>query len=222
MPRNCFAVAVAVLLLAFTGVASAQIEEIGPFEGDMFDGFETYGQLFEEEIDFFEGEVTVGTTFDGPGVFVLRSSRLNDVTVFPHSGGWLMGIGAPGIWEFHTPVQQFGGYFATNSEGADATVEFFDAEGNLIDTLIAEIDAEKPNWTWNGWSSDIPIARMEITGNGTNRGFIDFDDMWITFPAGPPPAVPTASQWALTLLALCVLTAGVFALRGHRAGRLGR
>ncbi len=212
----CSLLVAVVVSVCFTNTAGAQITEIEPFEGDLFDGFETYGMLFEESIDFFEGQVTVRTTFPGPSVFVLGSSTFNGVTVTPRSGLWLMGVGAPGIFEFHTPVSQIGAYFATNSQGADATVEFFDVDGGLIGTMIATIDVESPSWTWNGWRSDVPIGEIKITGNGSNQGFIDFDDMWITFPQPePPPTVATASDWAIAIMATLILTAGALAIRGR-------
>ncbi len=220
--RNSTASLTMSLLLFLTGNSvNAQVQPVGPFEGERSDGFETYGMLFEQSIDFFEDAVTVSTTFPGPSVFVLFSSTFNSVTVTPHTGGWFMGVGAPAIWNFHTPVQKFGGYFATNSGGADATVEFFDTNDDLIATTIARINVISPSWTWNGWTSSVPIARIKMTGNGTGGGFIDFDDAQLTFAdePQPPQAVPFASAGAYAALACILFVAGARRVRRGDAGR---
>lgn len=208
------------LLLALTNATVAQIQEIGPFEGELFEGFESFGLTFVPALDVFEDAVTLSGTTGPPAVFVVGSSTVGGVTVLPHSGSALGGCGEPADWIFHTPAGMFGGYFATNSGADDATADFFDPQDNLIASLTVNFPGqEKVAWVWNGWVSDIPIKRIRITGNGINNGFVDYDDMQLTLATGPPSAVPTASHWALVLFAFTLVAVGVLAIRRRRAPR---
>lgn len=191
MPKH--SVAATVLLLAFAHRAGAEIQQIGPFEGDLFEGFESYGLTFEPELDVFAGQVTLSGTSGSPAIYVVASSTIEGRTVFPHSGGWLGGGGEPVDWLFHIPATKFGGYFATNSNAPDAVADFFDLDDNLIESLIVSIPGDDQSWLWNGWMSDVPVKRIRITGNGINNGFIDYDDMQLT---------PVPEPTSLALLAL--------------------
>ncbi len=188
-----YSVAAAVLMLAFVHRAGAGIQEIEPFKGDLFEGFESYGLTFEPELDVFAGQVTLSGTSGVPAIYVVASSNIGGGTVFPYSGGWLGGGGEPVDWLFHTPAMQFGGYFATNSKAPDAVADFFDIDDELIESLIVSISGDDQSWQWNGWMSDVPVKRIRITGNGINNGFIDYDDMQLT---------PVPEPTSLALLAL--------------------
>lgn len=210
---------VTALLIASVGAARAQVQPVGPFEGERFEGFESFGILFENEIDFFEGDVTVGSTFPGPAVFVLSQSNLGGVIVTPHTGNRLMGVGAAAIWDFHMPIERFGAYFATNNGFADATIDFFDTDLNLVATLEATVPGNDQSWAWNGWTFDVPIARIKVTGHNPSGGFIDYDDVTLTFGSPQPPgaAVPIGTPSAVVVLALVVLAGGFVGLRRRAA-----
>jgi hypothetical protein len=84
------------------------------------------------------------------------------------------------MWGFTTPVTQFGSYFANNSRFDDAQVDFYDENGDLIDSVTATVP-NSGDWTWNGWESDVPIKYIIITGNDEEflNGFIWFDDVQV-------------------------------------------
>ena len=50
-------------------------------------------------------------------------------------------IGQLGVleWVFHMPIQKFGGYFENNSRFDDATLEFYDAQDQLIGVMNATV-----------------------------------------------------------------------------------
>ncbi len=201
--------------------ALCQVEEVEPFEGELSEGFESFGLTFETEIELFGGAALLRGTSGPPAVFVVSSSSIADSPrVFARTGSWFGGIGEPSDWIFATPVRMFGGYFATNSGAADALAEFFDAGDNLIASEVISIPNDQ-TWTWSGWTSAVPIKRIRMTGNGINRGFIDFDDMELSHSA---PDVPTISQWGVMSLGMLLITAmtirfGRLSSPRSRAGR---
>ena len=101
-------------------------------------------------------------------------------------------LGQIGItqWDFHTPVSRFGAYFENNSRFDDVVVDFYDSNYNLIGTRTATSAIDSQTWTWNGWESDIPIARIVTTGNDTDfwGGFVWFEDAELSFAAIPEPS----------------------------------
>ena len=193
-----------VLLISYPTSANAQISAVEPFEGKLSEGFESFGLTFDVAIDVFSGAAILSGTSGIPAVFVVGSSSLGGgPRVFPHTGSWLGGGGEPVDWIFDTPVFKFGGYFATNSEAADAVADFFDDQDELIASVVVTIDGENQTWVWNGWESIVPVKRIRITGNGINSGFIDYDDMELSFTA---PQVPAASGWTMLILTLSLVT----------------
>ena len=194
----------AVLLCAFATVAPAQIQEIEPFKGEHTEDFESFGLTFETQLDLFGGEAVLSGTTGVLAVFVVPGSSIGgSPSVSPHTGGWFGGGGEPVNWIFDTPVHQFGGYFATNSGASDAIADFFDPNDNLIDSRVVSVPNDQ-SWHWNGWTSTLPIKRIAITGNGSNQGFVDYDDMQLSHAS---PEVPTMSQWAIVSMAVLFLTA---------------
>src|SRR5262249_26879248 len=76
--------------------------------------------------------------------------------------------------------QRLGGYFANNSRVDDAQVDFYDENGDWIDSATATIP-NSGGWSWNGWESDVPIKWIVIAGNdeGFGHAFIWVDDVQI-------------------------------------------
>jgi hypothetical protein len=87
-------------------------------------------------------------------------------------------------WVFEEPMCCFGGWMENNSGADDATFEFYDAGGNLIEQTVATIPAAAQAWTWNGWQSDVPFSRIVVTGNGLINGFIWYENV----AADPAPS----------------------------------
>jgi hypothetical protein len=180
------------LSLCLAATAAAQVTAVGPFVGDQSDGFETQvagqfslciqGRMFNNTGDLCSptGQATMHIT--GGWGFMC--------SIPPHSGTRLFGsAGGPAEFTFDTDVTQFGGYFGTNSWAAGnpandfVTVEFRDRMGNLIDTETAVVTPDC-QYTWNGWSSGTGIASVTVINSAFGGGFVNLDDMEITFGAG--------------------------------------
>jgi hypothetical protein len=102
---------------------------------------------------------------------------------FGSAGGWVQYdfTGSPG------DAARFGGYFGTNSGTADATIDFLDANDNLLASTLASIPADC-NWYWNGWNCPAGTRKINVTGlNPFGGAFIDMDDMEVDYggPTGP-------------------------------------
>jgi hypothetical protein len=165
---------------ALCAAASAQVVPIGPFTGSASEGFEnSVAFQFNPCISPRPFNNTADLCTPGFSGAHVTSSWSFFCLLPPHSGNRLYGSAdGPSQWTFDVPARRFGGYFATNSNAADATVQFFDVTGNLIDTEIANVPATC-TWTWNGWeSSSANIQSVKIIGNSFNQGaFIMMDDM---------------------------------------------
>src|SRR5262249_42747537 len=152
------------------------------------------------------GAGTVRSRRAGGSLKMEFSSSLGGRLVVPHSPPLMMGQLGISEWEFNDPLFQFGGYFANNSRFDDARVDFFDANGALIDSVTATVPtAQFPgDWTWHGWQSEVPIKRFVITGNDTEflSGFIWFDDV----QANPASVVPEPSSLVLLGLSGLIVT----------------
>jgi hypothetical protein len=168
-------------------IASAQVTEIGPFAGELADSFESYWPSFiGSEGDVFDGAATLRSTSGETRVHFIAGSELIGDAVFPRTGRVMAGVTEPALWEFNTPAIRFGGYFDNNSGADDATADFYDVDGGLIDSRVVSIPVADDVWVWRGWESDVPIGSIVITGNGIERGFIWYDD--IVMDVVPEPA----------------------------------
>ncbi|MBK8177586.1 MAG: hypothetical protein IPK67_01490 [Planctomycetes bacterium] len=184
---------VAPFLVLITGAASAQIVPEPPFVGQQSDSFETQtsgiftpciqGRVFNNTADLCDpaGSMAHITTSWG---FMC--------SIFPQSGAKLFGSGGgPAIYTFDVPATRFGGFFGTNAGVPDATIEFYDTNGNLISSHLATIPATC-GWTWNGWrvTGGSAIKSIKIIGlNSFGGGFIDLDSMEVDY--GTPCPLPT-------------------------------
>jgi hypothetical protein len=182
--RQFIAVAATVLVFA-SGVAKGVINEIGPFEGVVSEGFEGMetGPNYVSQLSVLGGAGMVRTV-DGTPTIIVTIGWEGEGIGWPHGDRLFMGSSQGAVeWVFDTPAQKFGGYFATVMNVSDATALFYDAEGNLLDALRVNVPASpwiRP-WAWNGWeSTDANIKRVQIIGNFGLGGFIMQDDMQFT------------------------------------------
>ncbi|MFQ5414104.1 MAG: PEP-CTERM sorting domain-containing protein [Phycisphaerae bacterium] len=174
-------------VLVCTVPAAAQIHEVGPFEGALSEDLDSFPTtMIVSELDLFGGAATLSGVSGDTTVHLLLADTFGGDTVLPRSSPFMVGVTEPAVWAFDTPLLEFGGYFENNSGADDATAEFFDDAGILIDSRTIEIPVDAQSWTWNGWQFDVPVSRIEVTGNGVLGGFIWYDDMELT--AVPEPA----------------------------------
>ena len=184
--KRCTLIAVGALIACcVVGYANAEvIVPIGPFTGDLSEGFETQppGQ-FDVFLDVFGGQGIVQTV-NGNAAIIVASSWSFFGTVFPYGGSYFMGSAGPAVeWIFSVPALSFGGYFTTNSGVNDAVASFFDANGVPMGSLPVTAPANN-SWVWNGWTvigGGPGIGRVVIDGlNPYGGGFIMHDDMEYT------------------------------------------
>lgn len=188
--RPATALLFAIACLLGVPPAGGEVMPVGPFAGEMSESFNYSSVTALESLPVFDeaGALTVDLDQSPDGAIKIEwSSQFLGKTVTPIStmmGGQL----AIANWTFDEPVSHFGGWWENNSGEDDATVSFYDVNDQLIDTAVATIPFMPPQgWTWNGWTSDVPIARIEVVGNGVVNGFIWYENMQIiTAPQGTP------------------------------------
>jgi hypothetical protein len=173
----------ACVLLAVSS-AHAGVTPIPEFTGTMFEGFENLGPAggYPTPIDVFEGQ---GAFDDIIAHYCMIAYSLysvpQDTYIFPYSGALMMGsVTGWAAFQFDTPVTEFGGYIGTADRLSGGSVAFKDVNDQVIDTVPLTI--ELGQWGWHGWSSDVPISRVEILGGSTIGLPTVFDDMRATVP----------------------------------------
>jgi hypothetical protein len=175
--------------------APGALVEVGTFTGTATDTFDQHdNNMSVQTLSVFGGLGTLENLTPGGAIKVeFASTFLNDPVV-PISDMMAGQLGI-GQWSFDVPVTRFGGWWENNSGADDATVQFFDADDNLIGERIADVPFLAQQWTWNGWESDVPISRIVVTGNGTLNGFLWYENMQID-------VLPAPAAWGLLPLAL--------------------
>jgi hypothetical protein len=187
-------------LAALAFPSSAQVTPIGPFLGTDQEGFETQTSASGPCAgwDVFNGLGTYcGTTGSAP---IITGGWGYYCSLAPYGGSSLTGSPGGSI-EYNFPglISRFGGYFATNSAFVDATVDFYDGAGALIQSVPIAVPNDC-NWYWHGWdfTGTGGVSRIEVIGNHSSGGFIQMDDMEIdTSPAlslvGTPDSISLSS-----------------------------
>jgi|SRR6516225_5299798 hypothetical protein len=178
MTRHAITFSVLLALVSISPPALAAVVPIEEFDGAAFENFDRFTQGARQKLVIMGSFGWVRNTNEGGSLKVEYSSSLSGRLVVPHSRPLMMGQLGISLWNFATPVTQFGGYFANNSRFDDAQVDFYDECGNLIDSVTATAP-NSGDWTWNGWESDVPIKYIIVTGNDVEyfNGFIWFDDV---------------------------------------------
>lgn len=186
MTFRCGLVQVAIVGL---GVATPSclgaIRAINSFSESPVETFDQY-QLTNAipSLSVLKGRGTVFNRTSGGSIKLEWSSSLGGDLVTPLSG---MMMGQLGIadWQFNQPVRRFGAFIANNSGKDDGTAFFYDAADNLIGSMSVSSKAHTHTWTWNGWESDTPFARMRVVGNGLINGFLWYENVRVSdVPAG--------------------------------------
>jgi hypothetical protein len=181
MVRQFLLLSLALAALSLSSPSRADVVPIDPFDGAMSENFDSFNQGGGlQELVILDGFATVRNQSEGGAIKVEYASWRDGIQIYPHSRPLMMGQMGIMEWEFEEPVSQFGSYFANNSRVDDAQVDFYDENGDWIDSTIATIP-NTGSWYWNGWESDVPIKWIVIAGNdeGFGNAFIWVDDVQI-------------------------------------------
>jgi hypothetical protein len=187
------AVVLALAAVGFACPASADVVPVPEFVGDLSEGMEGVAPPGGQPgpVTIFGGAATVDDslahfivitfTWTGWGPDEQIGTK-DDVVVEPHNGNLFGGaVAGSVVYAFNPPVAQFGGYFTTVGNASGGTAVFRDDAGAQIGSLPMTIVPGE--WIWQGWSSDVPIATVEITTNNPPGQFsAQFDDMTLSYP----------------------------------------
>jgi hypothetical protein len=164
--------------------ASAQVDPIDPFVGDISEGFESQCPC---DPPFYA--CVPGGIFGGTADLCAQSAHLTggwgfDCGLSPHGGGWLYGsTGSASTITFNGDLAgQFGGYFASNAPGqTTATLDFYGVDGFIDSDQVSVLPGCA--WAWAGWEFGEGVEQIVITGDAF-AGFIMLDDMEFTAAGG--------------------------------------
>lgn len=184
--------AIALLLPCATPAVAraAGVAPVGVFAGKYQEVFDEFGaDSANRSLVLFGGHGSVRVEGDANSIKLEWSSSLGGDLVTPMSG-LMMGQLGIADWEFAQPVGRFGAYWENNSHADDATAEFFDAGGSLIESRVVPVSATAQHWVWNGWQFDTPVSRIRVTGNGLINGFIWYENAQIDVAVPEPTSLP--------------------------------
>ena len=191
--------------------ASADVSPIGEFTGDAAEGFEgVQPPGGYPSLDLFGGTATMTNPFANTTLITFNFTNLTydpDVVILPYNGNLFGAIPVGQVrYDFDAPVQRFGG-FMTTSGPIDGTtpatlpidVDFFDANGNLIESVATDFSVGQ--WEWRGWESTVPVAAVVFTGGNFPPGdAIMFDDLQRSLFVPEPASLGLAAVAGLGLL----------------------
>jgi hypothetical protein len=184
----------AIALAGLACSAAGQITIEGPFTGAQSEGFTTQvtpnpfpvcvaDRVFTNTADLCAPSGSAHIT-GGWGFECSIGSNLTP-RLFASTGG-------AAVFTFDDPVARFGGFFGTNfnnnvSSGGSAT--FFDAGGAQIGSVQTINIDSCGTYRWNGWSSTVPVKKIEVLGlgSGSGGGYIMMDDLEYDRGTGPVP-----------------------------------
>jgi hypothetical protein len=194
--KICAMTAAAVLGVATTALAA--VTPIAEFNGTHSEGFEAISPPggYPGPMPLFGGLATMTDTLANFHVITFIWSG-GGGEVLPYNGNLMGGcVAGSALFNFSTPVTQFGGYMTTVGVQGGGTVVFRDVNGDEIDTL--SLNVTPTLWTWNGWSSTTPIGSIEVIGANIPAVSTQFDDLQVSF-------VPAPSACALAGMAACAM-----------------
>lgn len=149
---------IAVMLLLLPSMAFATATPTGDFVGDVVEDWESHPGGFPACYDLDSAEMCS----EGGGIHG-TSSWGYICSIFPYGGSRLMGNnGAGTTMTFDMPIEQFGGYWGTNSgSGETAEFTFYNAAGAVVGTgeLTFSVCGE---WSWAGWTFDEGVTSMRV------------------------------------------------------------
>jgi hypothetical protein len=169
-------------MLAIPAVALAQVNPVGPFTGDLQEGFDLLPGGFPPSHPVFDG---TGEMISTGGSMHTTSGWGFRCTIRPFEGSRLAASASGFVrFEFTEDVGAFGGYFGSNAEVAppNAEARFFNAAGDLIGTEVIELIGDC-GWNWNGWEFSEAVATIEVEGALFGGAFIQMDAMELTIGA---------------------------------------
>jgi hypothetical protein len=173
---------IATVALVTSTALAFDVVPVGPFTGDITEGFENiYAPGSYPVVPVFDGLAEMTDSLANIGV-ITNVWNGPGGTVYPYNGNLMGGTPAGStLFDFSTPVMQFGGYLSTVSDVSDGTITFRDERGGVIGSLPYSVTPTI--WAWQGWSSDTPIKSIEVTGNGPfgNRP-MQYDDLQVIVP----------------------------------------
>ena len=144
------------LLASSTAIAAST--PTGEFVGDVLETWESHPGGFPECYDIDSATVCS----EGGGIH--GTSGWGYICgISPYADGRLMGNnGEASVYTFDTPVQQFGGYWGTNSGTGDAaTFTFYNALGGVVGSEIVMF-GDCGTWTWAGWTFSEGVTSIRI------------------------------------------------------------
>ena len=174
--------------------ASAQVP-IGPFAGQHSEDFggpqqTVYAPCLAYRVFDFSADVCT----PGNSGCHTAASLPYVCTIFARSAPYLFVSIQGGVeFTFDHDVERFGGWFGSNTFFPDAFVDFLDAGGAPIVTVMASIPADC-QWHWQGWdlSSGLsaPVRSIKIRGfNPFAEALIEMDDLEVDYAGGGAPIV---------------------------------
>jgi MYXO-CTERM domain-containing protein len=167
--------------------ALAQVVTTGPFSGTYTENFDARPQstVATECIeDAFGGvaricsEGTVGGMQIRPSLFLASGCTINARSV-PHLAA--SNDGATEI-RFDAGMKKVGGYFGTHVSGGELTVLLYGSDNTELLRETISFGGTCA-WSWRGYSSEAPIARMRLV-HTTRNAFVDLDDL-VAVPMNP-------------------------------------
>lgn len=176
---------------AVASAATADVTSIGEFTGEHSETFENIGSPggLPGPATIFGGAGTANDPLANTLILatVVSSSDTDFEPFFPYNG-FLMGLVPTGqvVFEFETPVTQFGGFFGSAAFHSGGSILFRDEAGGEIDSFDFNVTAME--WGWQGWQSDTPIASIEIDASANPGAPLVFDELQIT-PIPAPGAI---------------------------------
>lgn len=184
--RSPRALVAASVLFAASSSALAAVTPIPEFTGSIAEGFENVAPP--------AGYPTPLTVFGGVATMDDQLAHFNVIAFSwqgpagsygPYNGNLFEGsVAGSTLITFNTPMSQFGGFFNTSGTLPNGQAIFRDANGATIDTVSMTLVPTE--WTWNGWSSDMPFSSIELISANTPGIGIQSDDLQATF--APEPA----------------------------------
>lgn len=186
-----------VVVLAGTGVASADLVPIPEFIGERSEGFEAVGgpQTHTGPLSILGGTATMEDTL--AHIAVVAFNWFGPAgTVLPFQGGLFGGtVAGSSMFLFSTPQKAFGGFMNTVGTAPGGTAVFRDASGAVVGST--PINVNPVTWAWQGWRSDAAFSSVEIIGAGVPGLSTLYDNIQVSSIPAPGGAMVVAAGLGL-------------------------
>lgn len=163
--------------LVITGSAAADMNPVGPFTGEYQEDFNTAFVVFTPCMSWrtFQGisdwctPGNSGCHTTGGWSFYCQLNARSSPYLFGSASGYVNVT-------FDFPIGSFGGYFGNHTNVDGATLNFYDADGNLHSSEYIDNPADC-TWRWYGWeTTDVGFTSVDIIGTGYDA-FVLMEDM---------------------------------------------